>query len=76
MSTAIRIRNLPSTHTEEAVLRLCASFGEVVEYKPVAADSSIVEVRFEEKEDAQDAAANIEGMEFDGNYLRSFVVHA
>ncbi|KAL7702484.1 RNA recognition motif(a.k.aRRM RBD or RNP domain) [Lotmaria passim] len=81
MSTTIRIRSLPPTFDEEELLRLCACFGEVVEYR-AAGDSdgatsgsggAAADVTFEEHEDAVAAAANMEGMEFSGRFLRVFV---
>jgi hypothetical protein len=78
MSATIRIRSLPIKYSEEDLLRLCACFGELVEFN-VAGDtdganaSAAVDVTYEEKEDAVAAAANMEGMEFSGTFLRVFV---
>ncbi|CCW66283.1 unnamed protein product [Phytomonas sp. Hart1] len=87
MSYSVRIRNLPNKHDEDALLRLCASFGEVIGYKLVGKgtlkrhrtdDREIneevctVEVTFEEENDAKAAAGNMEGMEFGGKFLQAF----
>ncbi|CCW61940.1 unnamed protein product [Phytomonas sp. EM1] len=87
MSYNIRIRNLPDKYDEDALLRLCASFGEVISYKQIGSGTlkkhntyasetnkgvCTVEVTFEEEDDARVAAGNMEGMEFSGRYLRVF----
>lgn len=89
MSSTICIRSLPAKHSAEELLRLCACFGDVVDYHAAADDegkrtttttaaattaaAGAAEVTFEEREDALAAAANMEGMEFDGAFLRVFV---
>lgn len=78
----IRIRNLPTAYEEEKLLRLCSSFGEITGIRVVRpgdryrgrTDGVAVDVSFEEHEDAQSAVANIEGMEFGGSFLRTFVM--
>ncbi|KPA85593.1 hypothetical protein ABB37_00005 [Leptomonas pyrrhocoris] len=78
MSTTIRVRSLPTKYSEEELLRLCACFGEVVDYSAVgegggASAAAAADVTYEEREDALAAAANMEGMEFNGAFLRVFV---
>ncbi|KAG5504896.1 hypothetical protein JKF63_04342 [Porcisia hertigi] len=79
MTTSIRIRSLPATYSAEKLLRLCACFGEVTGFTAVGEDepggstSATADVSFEEKEDALAAVMNMEGMEFDGAFLRAFV---
>ncbi|KAK7196529.1 RNA recognition motif (RRM, RBD, or RNP domain) [Novymonas esmeraldas] len=81
MATSIRVRNLPATYSSEQLLRLCACFGEVAAFTPVGEDgeagggAATADVAFEEKEDALAAAANMEGMEFAGVFLRVRVHH-
>ncbi|KAG5505377.1 hypothetical protein GH5_03396 [Leishmania sp. Ghana 2012 LV757] len=79
MVTSIRIRSLPATYSAEKLLRLCACFGEVTAFTPVdengayGSAAATADVAFEEKNDALAAAANMEGMEFDGVFLRVLV---
>ncbi|KPI87576.1 hypothetical protein ABL78_3327 [Leptomonas seymouri] len=78
MSTTIRIRSLPAKYSEEKLLRLCACFGEIVDYNAVgegegANVTAAADVTYEERDDALEAVANMEGMEFNGAFLRVFV---
>ncbi|KAG5479017.1 hypothetical protein LSCM1_02859 [Leishmania martiniquensis] len=81
MVSSIRIQGLPATYSVEKLLRLCACFGEVTAFTPVGEDgagesaAAAADVDFEEKNDALAAAANMEGMEFEGVFLRVLVRH-
>lgn len=68
MSATIRVEGLPSKYSAEDLLRLCACFGEVTDFS--SAGAAAAKVTFEERDDAVAAAANMEGMEFSGAFLR------
>lgn len=84
MAAKIRIRQLPLDYDESDLLRLCASFGDIVGCKVLGKervsgtdiDTITVEVSFEEEDDAQAAAGNIEGMAFAGNILRVVMIRS
>lgn len=82
MPATIRIRKLPANCDVERLLRLCACFGEVSDFKRVGEEAAapgngdvsvsstaIVDVVFDEKEDAMAAVGNMEGMQFEGRFL-------
>lgn len=78
MSRRICIRCLPPAFDENSLLRICSSFGEVTDFDrrtttTAKKEESVVEVGFEEADDAIAAAGNMNGMEFSGEFLRVFV---
>ncbi|EPY30342.1 hypothetical protein STCU_04114 [Strigomonas culicis] len=78
MSYRVRISNAKLEDGEEELLRLCASFGEIIDYKvlnaPTPRDAPSVDVVYAEQEDADDAIGNMTGMEFHGVFLKAILI--
>lgn len=60
------------------LLRLGASFGEIQHYKELAVQDdskNVFEIAFFEKEDAESAVKNMDGMQLNNCSLRSIFLH-
>nr|CCC48846.1 conserved hypothetical protein [Trypanosoma vivax Y486] len=79
MSNRVCIRCPNSVSDEQALLRICSSFGDITDFSLLNSTSGSTtecafQVEYEEAEDAVAAAGNMNGMEFDGSHLRVFVM--